>query len=201
MMSPRAWQDPALLASQWEAKLKALASEGCEDSVGHSEQGVNTGPDIAGNNCKKSTTVFHVEVRIAKSEASLDQEPNMENWKPLECTNARNCTSSGISGVKQTIESNKTEGNKTAQTLQGNQKYLSSRGSARSQTTGSKLSPSSLAAQNAHRAVSPLNTSQFVDLADYHKYVPQPPKSRVATLGNPARLAGKDSKTEGKVVR
>lgn len=201
VMSPRVRQDPALLASQWEAKLKALVSEGGEESVGHSEQGVNTGPDIAGDNCKKSATVVDVNVRIAKSDASLDQEPNMENWKPLECTSARNCISSGTSEVKQTTESNKPEGYKTAQTLQENQKFVSSRGSVRSHKTGAKLSPSSLAAQNVHRAVSPLKTSQFVDLADYHKYVPQPPKSRIAALGGPSRLAVKDDKTEVKVDR
>lgn len=201
-MSSRARQDPALLASQWEAKLNALASEGGEDSVGHSEEGVNT--SSAGDNCKKSGIV-DVHVRIAKSDASIDQEPNVANWKPLEIVNTGNCTSSGTSSgspeMKQTTESNKTQGNKTAQTLQENQKSLSCRGSARSQKTGAKLSPSSLAAQNVHRAVSPLKTSQFVDLADYHKYVPQPPKSRFATLSGPARLAVKDGNTEEEVDR
>lgn len=195
MMSSRERQDPALLASQWEAKLNALASESGEDSVGHSEQGVP-----AGDNCKKSAIV-DVHVRIAKADASLDQEPNVANWKPLECVNPGNCTSSGTPEMKRTTESNKTEGNKTAQTLKENQKSLSSRASARSQKTGAKLSPSSLAAQNVHRTVSPLKTSQFVDLTDYHKYVPQPPKSRFATLGGPARLAVKDGKTEEEIDR
>lgn len=200
-MSPRVRQDPALLASQWEAKMKALASESGEGSVGHSKQGVNTGPDIAGDNCKKSATAVDVDVPIVKSDASLDQEPNMGNWKPLECTYARSCTSTGTSEVKQTSTSNKPEGNKTAQTLQENQKFVSSRGSVRSHKTGAKISPSSLAAQYVHRAVSPLKASQFVDLADYHKYMPQPPKSRIATPDAPSRLAVKGNKTEGTVDR
>ena len=196
-MSPRVRQDPALLASQWEAKMIVLASEGGEGSVGYSEQGVNTGPDTEGNNCK-SATVVDADVPISKFEATLDQEPNMGNWKSLESTTVRHCTSSGTSEVKQTSEANKSEGNKTAQTLQENQKLVSSRGSGRSYKTGAKISPSSLAAQNVHRAVSPLKTSQFVDLADYSKYVPQPPKSRTATLGGPSRLA---IKTEREVDR
>ena len=198
MMSPRVRQDPALLASQWEAKLKVLASEDGEDSVAHSEQEANTGPDTEGDNCKKSATVVDADIPISKSEATLDQKPNMGNWKPLESTMARNCTSSGTSEVKQTSESSKPEGNKVAQTLQENQKLASSRGSARSYKTGAKISPSSLAAQSVHRAVSPLKTSQFVDLADYNKYVPQPPKSRIAVLGGASRPA---IKTEGEVDR
>ena len=199
MMSPRVRQDPALLASQWEAKLKALASEGGEGSVGHTEQGVIAGSDNVEDNYKKSATV--VDVPIAKSEVNLDQEPNTGNWKPSECTTAGNCPSSGTSEVEQTSESNNPEGNKTEQALQENQKSVSSRGSVRSHKTGAKISPSSLAAQYVHRVVSPLKASQFVDLADYHKHVPQPPKSRMTTLGGPSRLEVKRNKTEGKVDR
>ena len=200
-MSPRVRQDPTLLASQWEARLKALASEGGEGSVGHSEQGINNSLDIAWDSSKKSATVVEVDLPVAKSDASLDQEPNMENWKTLECATARNSTSSGTSEVKQTSESNKPEGNKITQTVQENQKFVSSRGLVRSCKTGAKISPSSLAAQNVCRAVSPLKASQFVDLADYHKYVPQPPKSRIATQGGPSRLAVEVNKTEGKLDR
>lgn len=196
MMSPRVRQDPALLASQWEARMKVLASEGGESNVGHSGQGVNNGPDTEEDNCKKSATTVDVDVPITKSEATLDLEPNTGNWKPLESTTARDCTSSGTSEVKQTFESNIPEDYKAAQSLQENQKLVSFRGSVRSYKTGAKISPSSRAVQN--RAVSPLKASQFVDLADYNKYVPQPPKSRIATLGGPSRLA---IKTEGEVDR
>jgi len=200
-MSPRVRQDPALLASQWEAKLKALASEGGEGSTGHSEHGVITGADIAGDNCKKSATVVDVDAPSAKSEANLDHEPIMGDWKPLKCTTAGNCPSSGNAEMKQTSESNKSEDDKTEQALQENLKFVSSKGSVRSHKTGAKISPSSLAAQNVHRVVSPLKTSQFVDLTDYHKHVPQPPKSRISTLAGPSRLEVKRNKTERKVDR
>lgn len=196
-MSPRVRQDPALLASQWEAKLQTLISEGGEERAGNSE---DTGPSTAGDNCAESETIT-VDVRVVKSDMNLEQRGSTESWRPLECTNARDCHLSGTPGVKQITESNKSEGNKTAQTPQTNQKIISSKGSVRAPKTGAKISPSSLAAQNANRAVSPLKTSQFVDLADYHKHVPQPPKSRIAGLGGPSRPVVKDDKTDRNVDR
>ena len=199
-MSPRVRQDPALLASQWEAKLQAYISEGREERVGNSEEGTTTGPSTAGDNCAESETV-PVGVRVVKSDASLNQKDNTENWRPLECTSARHYRLSITPGVKQSSESNKSEGNKSAQTPQTNQKFISSRGSVRPPKTGTRISPSLLAAQNANRAVSPLQTSQFVDLADYHKYVPQPPKFRTAGLDGPSRPAVKDDKHDRNVDR
>lgn len=200
-MSPRVRQDPALLASQWEAKLQTLISEGGEERADHSENSAHTGLSTAEDNCAESETVIPADVRVVKSDMNLEQRGSTESWRPLECTSARNCHLSGTLGVKQSTESNKSEGNKTTQTPQTNQKVISSRGSVRAPKTGTKISPSSLAAQNTNRAVSPLKTSQFVDLADYHKHVPQPPKSRIAGLGGPSRPVAKDDKTDRNIDR
>lgn len=196
VMSPRVRQEPGVLASQWEAKLQTLISEGGAEGACHSEEVAKTGASTAGENCAQSEKIT-TEAQIEKSDANPEHADNMDNWNPLECISARNYhLQSGTPGVKQSSESNKSEGYKVAQT---SPKYISSRGSVRSPKTGAKISPSSLAAaQNTSRAVSPLKTSQFVDLADYHKHVPQPPKSRIAGLGGASRL--KDDENEGKVI-
>ena len=196
-MSPRVRQDPTLLAAQWEAKLQTLVSEGGEERVGNSEEVANTGPiNTAGDNCAESETGTP-DVRVV----NLEQRGNVESWRPSECTSSKNCHLSGTPGIKQSTELNKSDGSRTAQTPQTNQKFISLRGSVRPPKSAAKIAPSSRAVQNANKVVSPMKTSQFVDLADYHKYVPQPPKSRIAGLVGPSRRAVKDDKTEGHIDR
>ena len=197
-MSPRVRQEAKL--SELETKIQTLVSEGDDDGVGHSEEGAKPGFSAAEGNFSQSRKVAG-DVQTDKSDANLERAVNTEISKTMECTGARDVHLSGTSGDKQSTESTKSDSKNAAQMLQTNPKYTSPKSSVRRPLkSGSKISPSSLA-QTSSRAVSPLKTSQFVDLADYRKYLPQPPKSRSALQHSASRLAAKEDEKEGKCDR
>ena len=196
-MSPRKRQEPDVLASQWESKLKDLITEEGKEGSTHCEKTkINT--SIAGENLseKIAADVQPERSDVKHEQAERTEDGNQENVGgalgrigPKYFNYLRDTP-----GVKQNQETSKSEGNKPRQTSQTSPQFVTSKGLTLSQKG---MPPSSLAAQNVNRAVSPLKTSQFVDLADYHKYVPQPPKARiVGELGGGSRLAAKEAENE-----
>lgn len=201
-MSPRVTQEPKVLASQSESKLKELISKGGNKGSTQCEEDAKNDASIAEENSSEKVAA---ETQIEKSDVHLEHakgiaDESQENaGGPLERMGPRGRFLRDTPGVKKTTEVNKFKGNKAEQTSQPSPKFLTSQGVVCSHKG---LPPSSLAAQTVNRPVSPLKAAQFVDLADYHKYVPQPPKARIAgPLDGAARLAVKEGENEEQIDR
>lgn len=201
-MSPRVRQAPEVLASQWESKLQAMISEEEDKGSSHCEEDSKINDDTAEGNLSEKVAgndqPNKSDVNLEHAERAADRSQGNVG-SPLERIGPRNCHLRDTPGVKETLETNRSEGNKGGQTSQTSPKFVSPKGAVRSQKG---MPPSSLAAQTINRAVSPLKTSQFVDLADYHKYVPQPPKARITgQLGGVSRLAAKEGENDEQIDR
>ena len=201
-MSPRIRQEPEIIASQVESKLKTLISEKGEEGPSHSEEDARINADTEGSNTSEKAPVDDQTKKCSLNleHAERTADGNQGNvLSLLERMGSRNCYLRDTARVKESPETNKSDGNSPGQTLQTRTKFVTSLGAAWSHKG---MPPSSLSAQTVNRAVSPLKTSQFVDLADYHKYVPQPPKARaLGQLGGGSRLAVKENKNEEHIDR
>lgn len=190
-MSPRRKQEPECLASQWESKLSALITEVDEEGSSHCEDLKSSASSSGKNSPEKNST----DVQPEKSDAQL------EFGEKTEVMSQENIGSSSgrTPGLKPSPETSKSEGKQTAQILQTSPKSVTSK---RVIWSHKRMPPSSLASQTINRAVSPLRTSQFVDLTDYHKHVPQPPKAHLARqLGCGTNLGCNEGENEGQIDR
>lgn len=180
------------MTSQFETKLEPKVAEneeeGSKDSEEYVKMNVNSDEESAAEKVpvndptEKSNTERHEDI-IKENAGSA-----------LERMDPKDCYLRDAPGIKETPEMAKFEGNKPGQSSQASSKLVTSRGAVWSLKG---MPPSSLATQTGNRAVSPLKTSQFVDLADYHKYVPQPPKARTTgLLGDGSRLVVKEGESE-----
>ena len=201
-MSPRPRQEPEIVASRMESKLKTQISEKGEEGSNHSKEDAKINANTEGSNSSEKVPEDDQTKKCALNpeHAERTADGNQGNvLSLLERMGSRNCYLRDSPMVKESPETNKTDGNSPGQTLQTRTKFVTSKGAVWSHKG---IPPSSLSAQTANRAVSPLKTSQFVDLADYHKYVPQPPKARpLGQLGGGSRLAVKADKNEEHVDR
>lgn len=201
VMSPRRRQEPECLASQWESKLSALVTEVGEEGCSHCEDLKSTASSSGENSPEKNST----DVQPGKPDAQLEfgEKTEIMSQENLGSSSGRmgpkNCHLKDTPGLKPSPETSKSEGKQTAQILQTSPKSVTSK---RVIWSHKGMPPSSLASQTINRAVSPLRASQFVDLTDYHKHVPQPPKARIAgQLGCGTKLGCKEGEDEGQINR
>lgn len=197
-MSPRIKQEPEIIASQVDSKLKTLISEKGDEGSSHFEEDTRINANTEGSNASEKAQTDDQTKKCALNleHAERTADGNQGNvLSLLERMGPRRDTAR----VKESPETNKSDGNSPGQTLQTRTKFVTSLGAVWSHKG---MPPSSLSAQTVNRAVSPLKTSQFVDLADYHKYVLQPPKTRaLGQLGGGSRLAVKQDKNEEHIDR
>ena len=186
------------MASQFETKLEPKVTEKEEEDSNDSEEDVKMNV----NSTEESTSEkVPVNDQIEKSNTEKHENMIQENiGGALERMDQSDCYLRDAPWIKETPETAKSEGNKPGPSSQASSKLVTSRGAVWSPHKG--MPPSSLAAQTGNRGVSPLKTSQFVDLADYHKYVPQPPKARTTgLLGDGSRLVVKEGESEEHIDR
>ncbi|XP_022799841.1 serine/threonine-protein kinase par-1-like isoform X2 [Stylophora pistillata] len=204
VMSPRIRPETKLLASQPpQPETKIQPSEKFGSSGSHSvdvkegvkpgvkpviKPGVKPGVSASERNCAQSKKDAG-DIQNEKFEAILKNKADMNTT--IQTEYHFKITSGDTQSTKSTVA----EGENALQMLPMNQKFSPPKNSFRSPKSGSKMSPSSLA-QCINRAVSPVRTCQFLDLADYYKRVPQPPKSRSAPQQGASRNPHKEEKRE-----
>lgn len=188
VMSPRIKLETKLLVSQSPQQETNIAN-----SESLSEENVKPGVSASERNCVQSK----MDAGDIQNE---NADVNLEHKADMKITIRTECGLKVTSGDTQSTKSTAARGENASQMLQLNQKFSSARNSIRSPKSGSKISPSSLA-QCSNRTVSSLRTSQFVDLADYYKHVPQPPKSRGAPQQGASRIPPNEEEREGRCDR
>lgn len=190
VMSPRIKLETKLLVSQspqQETNIQTPTSEKFANSESLSEESVKPGVSASERNCVQSK-MDAGDIQNENADVNLEHKADMKITIRTEC------------GLTKSTKSTAARGENASQMLQLNQKFSSARNSIRSHKSGSKISPSSLA-QCSNRTVSSLRTSQFVDLADYYKHVPQPPKSRGAPQQGASRIPPNEEEREGRCDR
>ena len=196
VMSPRIKLETKLLVSQspqQETNIQTPTSEKFANSESLSKESVKPGVSASERNCVQSK----MDAGDIQNE---NADVNLEHKADMKITIRTECGLKVTSGDTQSTKSTAARGENASQMLQLNQKFSSARNSIRSHKSGSKISPSSLA-QCSNRTVSSLRTSQFVDLADYYKHVPQPPKSRGAPQQGASRIPPNEEEREGRCDR
>ena len=194
VVSPRIKLETKLLvpqSPQQETNIQIPTSEKFANSGSLSEERVKPSVSTLERNCAQSK-MDAGDIQNENADVNLEHKADMKTTIRIEC------------GLKvtsgQSTKSTAAKGETASQMLQLNQKFSSARNSIRSPKSGSKISPSSLA-QCSNRTVSSLRTSQFVDLADYYKHVPQPPKSRGAPQQGASRIPPNEEEREGRCDR
>lgn len=196
VMSPRIKLETKLLVSQspqQETNIQTPTAEKFANSESLSEESVKPGVSGSERNCVQSK----MDAGDIQNE---NADVNLEHKAVMKTTIRTECGLKVTSGDTQSTKSTAARGENASQTLQLNQKFSSARNSIRSSKSGTKISPSSLA-HCSNRTVSSLRTSQFVDLADYYKHVPQPPKSRGAPQQGASRIPPNEEEREGRCDR
>lgn len=196
VVSPRIKLETKLLvpqSPQQETNIQIPTSEKFANSGSLSEERVKPSVSTSERNCVQSK-MDAGDIQNENADVNLEHKADMK-------TTIRSEYGLKVTfGNTQTTKSTAAKGENASQMLQLNQKFSSARNPIRSPKSGSKISPSSLA-QCSNRTVSSLRTSQFVDIADYYKHVPQPPKSRGAPQQGASRIPPKEEEREGRCDR
>ena len=189
------------MASQWESKFNAMITERGEEGSSHCEDLKSSASSSGEKSPEKNST----DVQLEKSDAPLEfgEKTEVMSQENLGSSSGRmgtkNCHLKDTPGLKPSPETSKSEGKQTAQILETSPKSETSK---RVIWSHKGMPPSSLASKTINRAVSPLRASHFVDLTDYCKHVPQPPKARIAgQLGYGTKLGCKEGENEGQIDR